>query len=126
MTVGGNDVSYVKSGPTIISLYGGIPNLVGLINPLVATNPTDPIYNTSAVTTAEGFGLKNIAANSDLVIKPTLDGLFDTQFNYIFDGADITDITSGGDLDNDPIRNGVSLIFVPDADKPYVIPQTHP
>jgi len=126
LTFGGNEVSYVKYGPTKISLYGLIPNLVGAINPLVATEPGDPIYNTSAVTSAQAFGLKTIAPNADLVIKPTQDGLFDTEFNYIFDGTDVTDISNGGDLDNDPIRNGSALIFVPDSDKTFTIPQNHP
>jgi len=126
-TIGGNENSYVKDGPTKISIYGGIPNLVGGLNPLVATQPADPIYNTLAVNTTIANGINTIAPNSDLVIKPTLDGIFDTQYNYIFDGVHVTDIANPAlNLDTDTIRNGTALIFVPDSDKSFTIPQTHP
>ena len=125
-TIGGNDVSYVKYGPTRISLFAAIPNLVGALNPLVATNVSDPIYSTSAVSGAKAFGLDAIAPNEDLVIKPTLDGAFDTEYNYIFDGSNVTDISAGGNLDLDPIRNGTAVIFVPGSDISYTLPQLHP
>lgn len=43
LLIGRNGVSHVKETPTMVELHGGAVNLVGIVNPLVSTGPTDPI-----------------------------------------------------------------------------------
>ena len=61
LTFGGNEVAYVKNGPTQVPVYRGQTNLVGLINPLVATAPTDPIFNQIS-STSQGGGVVTLAS----------------------------------------------------------------
>lgn len=42
--IGKNGISHVKDTPTITKVTGGFINLVGLVNPLVVTDPLDPLY----------------------------------------------------------------------------------
>ena len=50
LTLGGNEVSYVKEGQTVAPLYASIPNLVGPVDPLVGPPPAGgPGVNTWAV-----------------------------------------------------------------------------
>ncbi|HEX2750364.1 MAG TPA: hypothetical protein VHM91_20325 [Verrucomicrobiales bacterium] len=125
ITIGGNEVSYVKSGVTKIPLYyhAGNPyrNFVGLINPLVSdTAGTD--FNTLG-----NFGLvAGLVAGSDLINIITTSGNFKTSATLTSNGLYLEDVGSGDDGSNIQIRNGTSFRIITTADRVITIPQTHP
>jgi hypothetical protein len=135
LTIGGGKYSYVKDGQTRVSLSSGIPALVGLINPLVATNPADPIYSTTAVNTLTQFGLRvdppvagmGMTADSDLAVLLSNDGVLDTVNNVLLDSGsnNLLDAITSANLNNTQIRNGVSLLYIPGGDYSFVLPQRH-
>lgn len=135
LTIGGGDISYVKSGDTRVSLVSGVPTLVGLINPLVANTPSDPIYSTTAVNTLTQFGLRvspvtpglGMTADSDLVVTFSSDGLLDTVNNVLLDSAsnDLLDAVSSDVLNNTQIRNGQAVLYIAGGDTSFVLPQRH-
>jgi len=125
ITVGGNEVSYVKGGPTKVPLYhhNGTPtrNMVGLINPLVSdAGPTD--FNTLG-----NFGLvAGLNAGSDTVDVFKVDGTFKTIATYVSNGGNLEDVGSLEDGTNVQIRNGNSFRVIVTGDRVITIPQTHP
>jgi hypothetical protein len=125
ITIGGNEVSYVKSGVTKVPLYrhAGNPyrNFVGLINPLVSDTPGAD-FNTLG-----NFGLvQGLVAGSDLVDVITVTGTFKTTGTYTSNGLYLEDVGSGDDGSNVQIRNGTSIRVITAADRVITIPQTHP
>jgi hypothetical protein len=132
LTIGGNEVSYVKSGPTKVPLYhhnGNPPvrNLVGLINPLVSdAGATD--FNTLGNFGLVGDGgvTSGITAGSDFVDVFKTDGTFKTVGTFDSNGVNLEDALTLEDATNKPVRNGASFRVLTIKDTTITIPQTHP
>jgi len=126
ITIGGNEVSYVKSGATKVPLYfhpgtNKTRNMVGLINPLVSdAGATD--FNTLG-----NFGLvAGLNPGSDTVDVFRLDGTFRTLATYLSNGGNMEDVGSLEDGTNVQIRNGSAFRVITTGDRVITIPQTHP
>jgi len=122
VTFGGNEVSYVKTGPTKVNVYSGVVNLVGVLNPLVSTTPALPVDQA----TMGQLGFSSLAPVDDLITVFSTDGnLLETI--YAHDGANVVD---GVDLvtnkDTDVVRNGPSFMISPFVDGVYTQPQLIP
>lgn len=128
ITVGGNEVSYVKSGPTKVPLFHKqgnqiMRNYVGAVNPLVSdSGATDvvPLGN---------FGLvAGLNPGSDSVDVFSLTGNFQTLATYVSNGGNLEDVGSLDDGTNVPIRNGSAFrVIVPgNTDRLITLPQTTP
>jgi hypothetical protein len=131
LTFGGNEVSYVKTGPTRIPLYQNVSNLVGLMDPVVASNPlvaTQPNERHTIGT----VGLKESqldAFQDEIALFGLVNGSFartgvfyydDTPPGFIVDGVG-NDV--GGTVN---IPNGTGFLVKPLAsDKTYVQPGFH-
>jgi len=125
MTVGGNEVSYVKYGATKVPLYhhNGVPtrNLVGLINPLVSDAGATDVNNLG------NFGLvTGLAVATDSVDVFSLTGNFKTLGTYINNGTNMEETSTVDDGTNVPIRNGSAFRIITSGDRVITIPQTHP
>jgi hypothetical protein len=127
LTFGGNDVSYVKTTPTKIPVYAGKINLVGLIDPLVATSPTDPLFPSQTTLGTMGFNASGFSPFSDLITTYAIDGSILASGVFIVDGTNVLD---GSDFvtnrNNFPVVVGHSFTVAPDSDKYYVAPVLHP
>jgi hypothetical protein len=127
ITVGGNEVSYVKDGPTIVPLYpaqGGVyRNYVGTVNPLVSdTAGTD-------FTILGNFGLvAGLTAGSDTIDVFSLTGNFATLATYVSNGTNLEDVATLDDGTNTQIRNGTAFRVILGGATPTTItvPQSHP
>ena len=122
LTLGGGAVSYVKTGPTQIPIYQGQTNFVGLINPLVATSPTDPLVFPdpliSTPTTAGGYvtlgsfglGTSGLDEYADSITLFTQGGDLNPSGSFYLVGTDVV----GDDfstLANDTLlRNGNAFV----------------
>jgi hypothetical protein len=128
VTIGGNEVSYVKYGPTMVPLYAGAPgnpmrNYVGAINPLVSdAEPGD-------IVALGSFGLvAALTAGSDTVDVFSINGSFTTTGTYVSNGGNLEDVGSLDDGTNVPIRNGTAFRVIIDGatDRVTSIPQSVP
>jgi hypothetical protein len=132
LTIGGNEVSYVKNGPTKVPLYhhiGNPPvrNLVGLINPLVSdAGATD-------INTLGNFGLvgdggvtSGITAGSEFVDVFKTDGTFKTVGTFDSNGVNLENALTLEDATTIPVRNGAAFRVLTIKDTIITIPQTHP
>ena len=127
VTFGGNEVSYVKTGPTTVATYAAATNLVGLVNPLVSTAPSDPIFATAQ----NGLGSLGLVASltpgSDQIGTLSLDGSLGLTGVYTNNGSNIEDALSGDDATAVPVRNGAAFTITPGgADVSVTLPQLHP
>ncbi len=123
ITVGGGEVSYVKSGPTKIPLFNSniagrpVNNFVGALNPLVSATET---------TALGSFGLVGgIVAGSDSVTIYSPTGSLSASGPFISNGSFIED----GDLNNAnsvPVRNGAAFNVVTTGARIITVPQSHP
>lgn len=122
VTFGGNEVSYVKTGPTKIAVYSGIVNLVGVINPLVSTTPPAPADQA----TLSQLGFETLAPVDDIVTVFSTNGLL-TENIYVHDGIQVVDgvdfVTPKGTI---PVRNGQAFMISPLSDGIYTQPQLVP
>jgi hypothetical protein len=119
VTFGGNDVSYVKSGPTMVPIYTVATNLIGLINPLVGTAPTD-------VSTLGAMNLTaSLTTGSDQVGTLSLNGLLSLTGVYTNNGVNMEDALTGDDASGITVRNGAAF-SVTGTDKLIKLPQLHP
>jgi hypothetical protein len=123
LTFGGNEVSYVKTGPTKVPVYSGVVNLVGVMNPLVSTgagaNPAD-----QAMLSQLGFG--SLAPVDDIITRFTTTGNF-VENIYVHDGTNVVDGVDFVTIKNtDVIRNGQSFQISPLSDGLYTQPQLVP
>jgi hypothetical protein len=123
LTFGGNEVSYVKSGPTKVPVYAGVVNLVGVMNPLVSTgagaNPADQAMLSQ-------LGFNTLAPVDDIVTRFTLDGAL-VENIYVHDGVNVVDgVDFVTNKNADTIRNGQSFQISPIADGLYTQPQLVP
>ena len=127
LTFGGDVVAYVRSGPLKVPVYGGKQNLVGIVNPLVSTNPTDPNYTTSSVL-GSGLGLVNfLDPFSGIISTYSTDGGLKTAAVFGSDGATLVDgINFTTDRSNTPFRNGSAFTVTPPADALYTQPAIIP
>ena len=125
MTVGGNEVSYVKNGVTKVPLYhhNGNPtrNMVGLINPLVSDAGVNDFNNLG------NFGLVTaLAVGTDSVDVFSTTGSFATLGTYINNGGNMEDVATVEDGSTIKIRNGTAIRVITSGDRVLTIPQTHP
>lgn len=112
LLVGQNGVSYVKDTPTIVPCYRGAVNLVGLVNPLVATDPLDPIYPSTEP--LQSLGLLDVLPSfgDDAVSLFSLDGaLSDGGTFIVFDFGGGSFFTDDGATDrgNTPVQVGTAF-----------------
>lgn len=127
ITIGGDAVAYVHSGPLKIPVYGGKRNLVGILNPLVSTDPADPRYAASSVPGASLGMVEFLDPFSGIISTYTTDGalrtagVFGTDGVYLVDGVDFFT-----DRSNAAFRNGTAFAVTPPADKLYTQPALLP
>lgn len=126
VTFGGNEVSYVKSGPTQVNAYTAATNLVGLINPLVATAPADPLFATAESTLGSMGLVASLTPGSDQVGTLSLDGNLNLTGVYVNNGVNIEDALTGDDATTIKVRNGAAFTITPAADLGVTLLQTHP
>lgn len=121
LTFGGGAVSFIKTGPTIVPLYAGVPNLVGLINPLVSTRPTDSFFATSATALGDfGFEESIIAGNDSVEIRQN-NGTLTSEGVFVSNGSNLED-DDLNDATNKSVRNGVGVIVSVSADGMWTAP----
>jgi hypothetical protein len=110
VTFGGDEVAYIKGGPTKIPLYPGIPNLVGLVNPLVSTNPADNFFS-SAQTSLGNYGfVQSLVAGNDNIEIRSNNGTLTSQGVFQSNGTNLED-GNFDDASSVPVRNGAGLII---------------
>ncbi len=130
LTFGGGELSYVKDSPTRIPLYGNRLNIVGMMNPIVASAPlTAAAGNEVTVLGATGLLGSSLAEYEDEVQKFGLTGggVFTKLATYYFDAGqgDIVDINGtpfGGTVS---VPNGAAFVVRPVADRVYVQPASY-
>lgn len=136
ITFGGNEVAYVKTGPTQVPVYRGFLNFVGMVNPLVATDPADPLYSlVSSPTTggaltnlvAAGFANSGLEDFTDSILTLVQGGdLNPLQGYYTSSGSLILDDFSTP-APNATLRNGYAIgVTVETADRILKLTQQHP
>ncbi len=127
VTFGGGEVSYVKPTETRIPLYANVPNLVGLINPLVATQPSDPIYNTSGVTLLGDFDfVASLTAGVQSVdVRPNTGSLASVGV-FSSNGSNMEDVATLDDGTPLPVRNGSAIIVSSPSNIEWIAPSTIP
>jgi hypothetical protein len=122
VTFGGNEVSYVKTGPTKVPVYSGVINLVGVINPLVSTTPALPADQA----TLSQLGFESLAPVDDLITVFSTEGILSEKI-YVHDGIQVVDgvdfVTPKGTV---PVRNGQAFQISPLSDGTYTQPQLVP
>ena len=120
VTFGGNAVSYVKTGPTQISIYTAAVNYIGVLNPLVNTVAPTAIDSTTTL----NYGLTEMDPFNDVAATFTRDGLFGNPHVYYTDGTNIIDAITAANGNTDTIFNGSAIQIIPAADGTYTLPQT--
>lgn len=121
LTFGGDEVAYVKGGPTKIPLYPRIPNLVGLVNPLVSTNPADSFF-ASSQTSLGNFGfVGSLVAGNDTIDLRLNNGSLTSTGVFQSNGSFMED-SNFDDATNLPVRNGSGLIISVSADSTWTAP----
>lgn len=130
LTFGGNEVSYVKTGVTRIPLYQGIPNLVGLMDPLVASAPlTATAANERHTLGTVGLIESGLAPFEDEIALFGISGGSYTRTGlFYYDDTnvpgDIVDSTTFANANNTQIANGTGFLVKPlSAPRIYVQPQ---
>jgi hypothetical protein len=123
VTFGGNDISYVKTGPTQIPVYVAANNFVGVINPLVNTTAPTAIDSTTVLAygLAAAGGLEPFA---DSAATFTIDGIFNTINVYYTDGTDVINQVTNTVANTDTVPNGVAIQIYPLEDSLLTLPQT--
>jgi hypothetical protein len=126
VTFGGGEVSYVKPNQTQINIYANAEfNLIAPINPLVATNPTDPIYNTLARKTPTEYGLASLLAPfDDSALRLDLVGGFETVAVYQYDGAAVNEVGGGPLVAPDFFRVGTGVVIQALSSSERILPAT--
>jgi hypothetical protein len=137
LTIGGGAVSYVKSGPTRVSLTAGIPALIGLQNPLVPSSPTDPILITSGTgdnsLTEMGFrDPANVNAglipDTDSITVLSNDGNYSTVNTIGKNPANnLVELIESvvGNLNSLTLLNGQAVFYYPGDNSSLLLPQRH-
>lgn len=127
ITIGGNEISTVKNSKTLVPVYSGVVNLVGLINPLVATGATDPIYPSETTLGEMGF------ADTPTPFAPVADfvqlfasGGLTSLGAYTYDGTKMVDFPAFTDASAVKVTVGNAFSIAPSADKYYSQPNLLP
>jgi hypothetical protein len=126
ITIGGNDVSYVKDGQTKVPVYAGpannrTRNFVGSINPLVS------VSGTPDSTQLGNFGLVSaLNAGSDTVDVFSTTGSFATLATFSSNGGNLEDVGSLDDGTTFPVPNGTALRIIVTGSTTITLPQSHP
>ena len=136
LTIGGGEVAYVKTGPTQVPLYIGQTNFVGLINPLVITNPADPLFNTESTTTAgggfvsigaSGITSSGLLAGQDTVTVFNQGGDLDPFATFYPIGSNVFESDFTTVANSFPLRNGQAMVItVETASRVFTQNQQHP
>ena len=134
LTIGGGNISYVKSGPTQVSLNAGIPALIGLVNPLVATSPTDPIHvvpgDPSDNTLTETGLRQGLIVDTDSITTLSDDGNYSVINTIGKNGSgDLVELIETtlfpNPLNNEPLPNGRCVFYYPGDNSSLVLNQRH-
>jgi hypothetical protein len=134
ITFGGNEVSYVKAGPTQVPLYKGFLNFVGMVNPLVATQPADPLYNLVSTPTQAGAntnmrdaGFANLEDFTDSITTFVQGGNMNPLQAYFTSAGHLLLDDFATNADNAVLRNGHAVgVSVENASKVITLSQQHP
>lgn len=127
LTIGGDAVAYVHTGPLKIPVYGGKRNLVGVVNPLVSTNPADPHYAASSVVGSALGMVEFLDPFSGIISTYSTDGVLRTSAVFGTDGAYLLDgVDFFTDRSNAAFRNGSAFALTPPSDKLYTQPAMVP
>jgi len=134
ITFGGNEVSYVKTGPTQVPLFKGFLNFVGMINPLVATQPADPLYSLVSSPTQAGANTNMVAAGfanledfTDSLTTFTQGGNYNPLQTYFTSSGGLLLDDFSTPANNAVLRNGHAIgISVENSDKTITLSQQHP
>lgn len=126
LTVGGGEVSYVKTGATKVPLFfssnpaKALRNMIGPVNPLVSDS------GAGDVTALSNFGLTTGLLSSDVIQLTPANGAFSASGSYGVEGSFIIDNFSGDDVTSSPVRNGTAIRIRAAGNRILTIPQTHP
>jgi hypothetical protein len=107
VTIGGNELSYVKTTNTRVSVYTaplGVPNLVGLVNPLVGNAATD-------VSPITKFGFTALADFEDSIALLSSDGFLDLVSLWSLDGGVVVDDVPTPVPLTTTIKNGTAVVI---------------
>jgi len=122
LTLGGGQVSYVKSGATKVPVYSGMVNLVGVMSPIVDPASADQAFSAPL----SGLGLNTLSPVDDLVTSFSADGLANESF-FAWDGTKVVDgldfVTPRG---TSRIKNSQAFQISPLVDGVYTQPQLVP
>ncbi|MEM9478343.1 MAG: hypothetical protein AAGA58_01635 [Verrucomicrobiota bacterium] len=136
ITIGGNDVSTVKTNRTMVNIYGNqVVNLVGLMNPLVNQNPLLGDHNPSipndpgnvaeieqVLLGDSGLRTSPFDPFTDLFLLFSLEGALSTSGLYVIDGGGNISENGTTVANDDPIRNGAAFLVVSGSDTFYTQP----
>lgn len=119
LTIGNSEVTIVKNSPTWVLLRPGSLNLIGAVNPLVATDTADPLFpselplgsddlDTSEV--EQGLGLKDsFDSFTDSVRIISRDGAF-SGTTFLFSGTNLIDaLATDADGEKVPVGSAVAV-----------------
>ena len=129
LTFGGNEVSYVKTGATNIPLYGGVTNLVGLMDPLVASAPLTAVAGNEGHTLGTvGLIESGLAPFEDEIATFGISGGSFTRTGlYYFDDSnvpgDIVDSVTNANKNSVVVPNGTGFLVKPVGSRVYKQPQ---
>ena len=134
VTMGGGLVSYVKSGPTKFIMNPNATNLVGILNPLVATQPSDPIFATTSLARLDSLGMAIGQGPTELILSTFFaganglqDGSLADANSFQYDGADVVDGGTGLPANSSTLRNGTGFNLAPTGlNTVYTQPQLIP
>lgn len=131
LTFGGGEVSYVKTTPTRVPLYRNIPNLVGIIDPLVAADPlTAYAANEGHQIGLVGLTTAGLAEYEDEISVFGKSGAVFTRLGTYYYDAALANIVDGDSNEvgaSVAIPNGTAFLVKPLAsDRAFVQPSFHP
>ena len=126
ITFGGDEVAYVKSGPLKVPVYANKRNLVGVLSPVVSTNPLDSAYPSSSVPGSSLGLVAFLEPYTDVINTFTTDGLFADDAVFGSNGSTLVDGGFFLDRSSTPFRNGSVFAITPQVDSLYTQPALVP
>jgi hypothetical protein len=131
LTFGGGIASYVKNTPTRIPLYAGVTNLVGLLDPVVASAPlTAAAANELHAIGTIGLQTAGLAEYEDEIARFGISAGSYTRLTISYYDATLNAIVDAGgtDVGTLPIQNGTAFLVKPltGATRKYLQPAFHP
>jgi hypothetical protein len=124
LTLGGNEVSYIKETPTKVPLYANKINITGLINPLVNNQAygTGVLTNEKQDVSSIGLGLINssLAEYEDTIsIYSVVNNQLTRSSILFYDQEQNKIVNASGSVSTVTISNGTAMIIRPIADRYY-------